>query len=129
MTRSRNLFGSSLLLLVACATPPKPETALPSQYTLRAEQATLLNLPGGKEFDASGLLLTPQGDLLTVNDHGAGLYRVEFLTNRTEANLIRLTNCFTREQLAPYAREKIGHYDCEGIAQESQGRLYICEEA
>src|SRR5438105_2007733 len=129
MIRSRDLLCSSVLLLLACATPPPPADIPPPQYTLRAEQVVRLNLPGGKEFDASGLLLTPAGDLLTVNDRGATLYRIEFLTNRPEANLIPITNCFTRSQLAPFAAEKIGHYDCEGIAQDKEGRLYICEEA
>lgn len=40
-----------------------------------------------------------------------------------------LPGLFTPEQLAPYRKEKIGIYDCEGIAQDEQGRLYICEEA
>ncbi|MGI8965740.1 MAG: esterase-like activity of phytase family protein, partial [Limisphaerales bacterium] len=45
------------------------------------------------------------------------------------ADLILLTNCFTEKQLAPFAREKIGRYDCEGIAEDNQGRIYLCEEA
>ncbi len=130
MVRSHILGLSSLCLFLAgCASPPKPVTTAHAQYTLHAEQVTLMNLPNGKQFDASGLLLTPAGDLLTVNDRGPTLYRIEFLPNRAEATLIPLTNCFTPAQLAPFAKEKNGHYDCEGIAQDGQGRLYICEEA
>jgi len=32
-------------------------------------------------------------------------------------------------QLAHFAKEKTGRYDCEGIAQDRQGRIYLCEEA
>src|SRR5260221_201939 len=130
MARLQPLFLTSLwLFLPGCASAPKPVPVVSAQYTLRAEQVTLMNLPNGERFDASGLLLTPNGDLLTVNDRGPTLYRIEILPNRAEATLIPLTNCFTRAQLDPFAKEKNGHYDCEGIAQDPQGRLYICEEA
>ena len=126
---SNTLQATLLLLLGGCATPHKPAPTSPAQYTLHAERTVLLNLPGGERFDASGLLLTPNGDLLTISDRGPLLYRVEVLPDRDEANLIPLANCFTPSQLAPFSREKTGHYDCEGIAQDGQGRLYICEEA
>jgi uncharacterized protein YjiK len=39
-------------------------------------------------------------------------------------------DCFTTQQLAPLTRQKkSGIYDTEGIAQDAQGRLYICEES
>src|SRR6266581_1840516 len=105
-------------------------TPAPPQYVLRAERVWQLNLPHGERFDASGLLLTPAGDLLTINDRGPTLYRIEFPAEAVAANVIALSNCFTASQLAPFASEKVpGHYDCEGIAQDEQGRLYICEEA
>lgn len=131
MVQLRNvLLGWLFVMLAGCATPHKPPAAPPAQYTLQAEKVWQINLPGGERFDASGLLLTPAGDLLTVNDRGPTLYRIEFLPQGTAANVIPLPNCFTPEQLAPFAKEKIGgHYDCEGIAQDPQGRLYICEEA
>jgi len=132
MNRLPNWFVALLLLLAGCATSPKPASpppASPAQYTLGAEKVLQLNLPGGKEFDASGLLLTPSGDLLTINDRGPTLYRIEFLPGAAEANLLPLPNCFTASQLAPFSREKTGHYDSEGIAQDQEGRLYICEEA
>src|SRR2546430_14895004 len=129
-------LGSVLLasmLMAGCATARKPAAIPPEpgthDFTLQAEQIWQLNLPHGKQFDASGLLLTPAGDLLTVNDRGPTLYRIEFLPHGGGANVILLTNCFTDSQLAPFAREKIGRYDTERLAQDAQGRLYICEEA
>jgi hypothetical protein len=96
---------------------------------LHAELTAQLNLPGGQRFDASGLLLTPSGDLLTVNDLGPTLYRIEMRPDGASADVVPLPNCFTETQLAPFAAEKVGRYDCEGIAQDPEGRLYICEEA
>lgn len=99
------------------------------RHSLKAEHAWQLNLPGGERFDASGLLLLPEGGLLTVNDRGAGLYRIQFLDGTNAANLLRLPNCFTDAQLAPFAKEKVDRYDCEGIARDELNRLYLCEEA
>jgi hypothetical protein len=107
----------------ANATPPK----LP-RFALRAEKWWQLNLPSADEFEASGLLLLPDGGLLTISDHGPELYRVKFLEDTNAADLVRLPDCFSEEQLAPFTAQKTGHYDCEGIARDSQGRLYVCEE-
>jgi hypothetical protein len=101
----------------------------PPRYTLQAESVWQLNLPAGERFDASGLLLRSNGDLLTVNDRGPSLYRIEFLPQTHAANLILVPDCFTPRQLAPWAAEKFGRYDSEGIAEDAQGRLYLCEEA
>jgi hypothetical protein len=98
-------------------------------YTLRADKIVPLNLPNRQQFDASGLVLTPQGELLTVSDRGATLYRIEFQTGGSAANLVAVPQCFTARQLAPWVEEKRGRYDCEGIAQDDQGRFYLCEEA
>ena len=141
------LAGCSLL--VACQTrepvsrgepklavPPAPEQLTSNsppagvpRFTLRAEQTWQLNLPGGERFDASGLCLLPNGDLLTLTDTAPGLYRIQFLAGTNAANLIRLPDCFTEKQLAPFAKEKVERWDCEGIARDEQGRLYVCEEA
>jgi hypothetical protein len=111
----------------AAAAEPSPEAK--RWPGLQAEQAWQLNLPGGERFDASALVLEPDGGLLTLSDRGAGIYRIKFLAGSTSADLERLPDCFTLEQLAPYAREKIGRYDCEGLARDSRGRLYISEES
>src|SRR5262249_52169832 len=80
-------------------------------------------------FDASGLLLTTDGQILTINDRGSNLYRMQFLPNTNAVDLMAMPDCFTTTQLAKFGREKFGRYDCEGIAQDGEGRLYPCEEA
>ena len=122
------LVCAGLSLLSACSAIPQQEAdpAWPS-FILEAEQTFQLNTPGGARFDASGLLLTPTGDLLTVNDRGPMLYRIVF--NGVSADLKPLTNCFTTSQLALLPPPGGGHYDCEGIAQDERGRFYLCEEA
>ncbi len=132
MNNLRQLGALTLLpalLAAGCATSPKQAEADWPRYVLHSELTAQLNLPGGQRFDASGLLLTPSGDLLTVNDLGPTLYRIEMRPDGASADVVPLPNCFTEAQLAPFAREKFGRYDCEGIAQDPEGRLYICEEA
>ena len=113
----------------AAATTNAPPTNGVPRYTLRAEQTWQLNLPGGERFDASGLCLLPKGDLLTVNDVSPGLHRIQFRAGTNAADLIRLPDCFTATQIATFAKDKVGRWDCEGIARDEQGRLYVCEEA
>lgn len=97
-------------------------------YTLQATQTWKLNLPQGKLFDASALLFQPDGTLLTVDNRAPGLWRIEFLADANTANLLKLPECFTRDQLKPFTSEKIGIFDFEGIAQDKEGRLYVSEE-
>ena len=124
----RSLLILATLSAATCvnAQAPKPKWA---RYSLKAEQHWPLNLPQGRRFDASGLLLTPDGHLLTVNDRGASLYRIVFRDGERSADLLMLTNVFTTGQLAPFAAGKTGRYDSEGIARDEQGRLHLCEEA
>jgi hypothetical protein len=117
-----------LLLYLSVGIASVPGAAWPG-HTLRAEKSWQLNLPQGERFDASGLLLSTNGALLTVNDRGAGIYQIQFLAGTNAANLLRLPDLFTSTQLEPFAKEKIDRYDCEGLAADGQGRLYLCEEA
>lgn len=108
---------------------PASATSAWPRHTLRAEQTWQLNLPNGEPFDASGLLLKGDSEILTINDRGSSLYRITFLPTAGAADLIAVPDCFTTAQLAKFRREKFGRYDSEGIAQDDEGRLYICEEA
>jgi hypothetical protein len=101
----------------------------PAPQPLRAEAFWLLEPPKGERFDASALLLQPDGTLLTVNDRGAGVYRIQFRSGTNVADLVPLPDSFTAGQLAPWTPEKVGRWDCEGLARDEQGRLYLCEEA
>src|SRR2546427_11904721 len=115
------------LLLAGCVAPRASAPTSWPVYQLSAAQTVQLNLPASGRFDASGLLITPAGDLLSVSDRGPTLYRIELLPDGGTANLIPLTNCFTAAQLAPFSSMRRTHYDCEGIAQDVEGRLYLCE--
>jgi uncharacterized protein YjiK len=106
----------------------RSQTAPWPVYTLKPEGVWQLNLPSQEQFDASGLLWTAEGALLTVNDRGSSLYRI-VLSSGPSAELVALTNCFTSGQLASFQYDKVDRYDCEGIAQDALGRIYICEEA
>jgi hypothetical protein len=126
----RLVFGAVLVtaLVTGCVATPGRRPASWPHFALAAAEAWQLNLPGGERFDASGLFLTPAGDLLTVSDRAPLVYRIQFVPNATDADLVKLPDCFNAEQLAPFAGEKTGRYDCEGVAEDKAGRIYLCEE-
>ena len=121
----------AFVFLTGCVTKSKNTSESSTDvwpcHKLSAEKVWQLNAPNGERFDASGLLFQKGGSLLTVNDRGSELYKIEFANDA--ANLVPLTNYFTEAQIAGFAKEKAGRYDCEGIAQDGQGRIYLCEEA
>ena len=104
------------------------DSARPGQHQGHAEQVWQLNTPRGERFDASGLLLTTNFGLLTINDRGPSLYRIDFQERGAGANLVLLTNAFTAPQLTRLGVAQGTYLDCEGIAQDDAGRVYICEE-
>jgi hypothetical protein len=117
-------------LVTGCFTrPPRQNAADYKFYTLHAEQIWQMNLPEGQRFDASGLFLEKSGALLTESDQQIGVYRIGFVPGSDAVDLLRIPDCFTPSQLAPYAGEKFGRYDCEGVTEDDQGRIYLCEEA
>jgi uncharacterized protein YjiK len=128
MSRTSLLVLAAALLLSGCATAGQSQDDWPV-YTLEHAQVFPLETTALGQFDASALLRTRAGDLLTLSDSGPTLYRIELPSSPSPARVVALTNLFTREELAPFVAEKIGRYDCEGIAEDDAGRLYICEEA
>ena len=124
-----SLFFLVVMLSAGCATQRPSARAWP-RHRLAADQITLLTPPNRDRFDASALLLTPSGDLLTLRDNsGPLLYRIELLPGGGEARLVALGDCFTTPQVAALGRGGVDQeLDCEGIAQDEQGRFYVCEE-
>jgi glutamine cyclotransferase len=119
-----------LLLFTGCFSRPAAMNGPGyKRYTLAAEHIWQMNLPQGRRFDASGLFLEKSGDLLTESDQQIGVYRIRFQPGGSSVDLERVPDCFTAAQLAPFAREKFGRYDCEGVTEDGQGRIYLCEEA
>jgi hypothetical protein len=106
---------------------------LPKHFTLTAEDYWRLELPNGRPFDASGLLLQPDGSLLTVNDREPGLHRIVFNKDAASAtnHTARLepANIFTSAQLQSFNAERSSRWDLEGLARDDDGRIYVCEEA
>ena len=98
-------------------------------FALELEQAWQLDAPEGQRFDASALLMRTNGELWTLNDRGASLYRIEFQPGLSSAKLVLIPDFFTATQMTALAPHKHGRFDCEGMAQDAQGRVYLCEEA
>ena len=126
----RDRFGVFVFLAtVLSAQWLSAQTNLWPTYTLRAETNWQLNPPEGERFDASALFLRSNGDLLTVNDRHAGIFRIQFLPKTNAIDLALIPDCFAAKQLEPFAAEKFDRYDCEGLCEDAKGRFYICEEA
>jgi hypothetical protein len=126
------LVAVASVFISGCAHKPansKTDSAEPWPcYTLSAEKTWQLNTPRGERFDASGLFLQKNGELVTVSDRNPALCKIRFFDRTNAADLIEIPNCFSPEQLAPFAAEKFGRYDCEGVTEDSRGRIYYCEE-
>lgn len=98
-------------------------------YTLRADAWWLLNLPNGERLDASGLVRFPDGELWTVNDQKAGVFRLVFREGTNGVDLVRVPGLFTPQQMAQLSAGARLRLDCEGLARDSAGRVYVCEES
>lgn len=107
---------------------PSPNSRGFPSYKLHAEQIWRMNLPNGERFDASGLFLDTNGDLLTESDQHIGVYKILFTSSSNSVDLLRIPDCFTPGQLKQFAWEKWGRYDCEGVTKDDEGRIYLCEE-
>jgi hypothetical protein len=118
-----------MVLLTGCARTRAHRQPSWPRHVLVAAQTWRLTVPETKSFGASGLLLTTAGDLFVVNDREPVLYRVRFIPNSASADLARLNDYLTPARLAPLVPEKQWPFDCEGLAQDPQGRIYLCEEA
>ena len=112
-----------------CTSAPTRQSLPRPRYTLEMAQTWKLNLPGGERFDASGLFLTRNGELLTVNDRALAVYRIHFLPGASAADLVKLPDCFTPAQVAAFAGERTDRYDIEGVTEDTLQRIYLCDEA
>ncbi len=117
------------LILRLDAAPPVVRAADRSiaRHTLQAARTWRIDLPGGARFDASALLLQPDGSLLTVNDKTPGVWRILLGTDDTAT--LQPTGWLDASKLKSIQRTKTGPWDCEGLARDSAGRLYVCDES
>lgn len=99
------------------------------RYTLRATRTVQLTPPPGRPFEASALLFLPDGSLITVgNTHGPTPYRIDLPPAGPDATLVALTNWFPSNAVARAIGTVGLALDCEGLALDERGRLYVCEE-
>jgi hypothetical protein len=95
-------------------------------FLLKAEQTWQLSAPRNERFDASGLAWW-KGKLLTINDRDSDLFEIVFGTNNTAQ--LELTSLFPHASVAKVAIKPEPRYDCEGIAVDPEGAIYISEES
>jgi uncharacterized protein YjiK len=95
-------------------------------FTLSADDYWRLSNSKKDRFDASGLLLR-NGQLLTLSDRGPELFEIVPGTNHSAE--LRSTPFFPSSAVAKAARVSMARFDCEGIAADPEGNLYICEES
>lgn len=119
------MFALALTLIMSTGCRTGSGTA---RQPLTPDRTWQINLPKGERFDTSALLELPGGDLLTLNDRGADLFRIR-LGDGPDAELVPWKEPFASRLLQPFAKEKLGRYDCEGVARDDQDRIYVCEEA
>lgn len=79
-------------------------------------------------MDASGLCRTSRGELLTVNDRLLEVYRIDAPSNAANAELTPLQEGIASSRRAGFPATPPARFDIEGIACDSSGRIYLCEE-
>ncbi|MBL9136528.1 MAG: esterase-like activity of phytase family protein [Verrucomicrobiales bacterium] len=113
---------------------PLPQDPLSgSRYELTADRWWLLNLPDGQRVDASGLVRFPNGDWWVVNDQRNSIYQLEFpkegAASTNSVDLLRVPGLFEPMPLKALGIGEHARLDCEGLALDGSGRVYLCEEA
>ena len=118
--------------------PPAPDTASRSaaspkpasvKFTLKCAERWLLASPHGERYDASGLLFLPDHSLLTVNDRGKGIERIQFRAGTNVADLVPAPTLFSTTGLYSAEVPPPKAHDLEGLALDGQGRIYVSEES
>ncbi len=123
--RHRHLLPLLLLLLLT----PQLTAASPSIHQLQPDATWQINLPNLEPFEASGLLLAPDGKLLTLSDRGPEIFEIILPPPKKPATLKLLPQAFPSSQLHRAAPSKKNRYDAEGLAIDNLNRLYFCEES
>lgn len=108
------------------AATPKPGAG---KFTLKCSERWLLASPHGERYDASGLLFLPDHSLLTVNDRGKGIERIQFRAGTNVADLVTVPRLFSTTGLYSAAVPPPKGHDLEGLALDAQGRIYVSEES
>jgi hypothetical protein len=93
-------------------------------FTLSADAFWQLNVK--ERFDASALTFY-KGKLLTINDRDGAVYEVFPGTNSVAE--VKRTDLFSRRELTKAAPKRSPRYDCEGLAVDESGHLYLSEES
>ncbi len=92
--------------------------------TLSADAVWRLNV--NSRFDASALTFY-KGKLLTINDRDGGVYEVFPGTNSVAE--AKRTDLFARSELIAVSPKRSSRYDCEGLAVDAEGNLFLSEES
>jgi hypothetical protein len=92
-------------------------------FTLAAD--AVWHLDTKERFDASALTFY-KGKLLTINDRHGAVYEITPAANSVAR--LRRTDWFPSRELAKAARRS-PRYDCEGLAADASGNLFLSEES
>lgn len=91
---------------------------------LEVESSWRLQFSGGR-FDASGIERGPEGDILVVRDSELAVYAVKFQEGSEIATLVKHVRY---EVAAEDLNVGSTRFDIEGLASDSEGILYACDE-
>lgn len=103
-----------------------PESQGPRVFNMTSDGRWLLSTPVAR-FDASALLRTPDGAWWVANDKQAPLFRCELSAGESGV-LSPAPAWFPLEALRAAAGDPAFQPDLEGLARDSQGRVYLCTE-
>jgi hypothetical protein len=125
LKRFTGIFLFCIALATGCSTA-KPLAPVAAERRLTVGEAWTLQPPAGR-FDASALLRSRDGRLLTVNDKEPGLFEIRFTAGNDVAQLAPVDSTPPR-LFQPLSVGRQFPWDLEGLAQDRDGALYFSEE-
>ncbi|MCP5006566.1 MAG: esterase-like activity of phytase family protein [Planctomycetes bacterium] len=120
-------------LLVGCQIPlaqiikPGREDPTRKEHILQMDSFWRIDVPDETRMDLSGLVITNNGRFLTIDDKEFNLFELRPQEDISRASIVA-SDLIRSEDLVEYRRTKVGLMDCEGLAVDADGNIYICEE-
>ncbi|MDR4503312.1 MAG: esterase-like activity of phytase family protein [Candidatus Scalindua sp.] len=123
----------SQLVLMGCQTPisqinkSSHDDLTRKEHILQMDTFWRIDVVDEKRMDLSGLVIVNDERFLTIDDKQFNLYELRLQKGSSRAYIVA-SDLIRIEDLKELRETKTGQLDCEGLAVDADGNIYICEE-